>query len=423
MHITGGHALRGKISISGAKNAALPLMIASLLTDEEITLHNIPHLTDVATLKKLLAHHGASLSTTQTTPTVLHCRAANIASTQAPYGLVSRMRASFWVLGPLLARCGKARVSLPGGCAIGVRSVEQYLKGLAAMGASIDLVDGYVEASCAGRLHGAKITFPFVSVGATHVLMMAATLARGETVLENVAREPEVANLGACLVAMGAKIEGLGTSRLVVHGVDRLGGTSHHIMADRIEAGTYAVAAAITGGDILLQGIEQSLLTAPLEILRQAGVDIETSSKGIRVSLKDKKALRAVNFSTAPYPDFPTDLQAQFMSLMVLARGTSVIEEKIFDNRFMHVQELVRLGADISVNTSFATVRGVQTLKAAPLTATDLRASVSLILAGLAAVGTTRLRRLYHLDRGFERLEEKLRGCGATLTRVSPRSS
>ena len=425
MLVRGGRRLEGEIPISGAKNAALPLMIAALLTDETLTLHNVPRLADVALLQKILRNHGADTLISGKRPgqsrfvgDTVHITAREIIDTTAPYDLVSKMRASFWVLGPLLARCGEARVSLPGGCAIGTRPVDLYLKALSQMGADIDVEGGYVVARAPqGRLHGAHIVFPKVSVGATHVTMMAATLAEGETIIENAAREPEVGDLANCLVKMGAAIEGIGTATLRIQGRERLHGAEHSILPDRIEAGTYALAAAMTDGDVLLTGAQAETLSAFIDVMAQAGVSITAEEKGLRVRRANGE-LRAVTVETQPYPGFPTDLQAQLMALMTRAEGVSSIRETIFENRFMHVQELVRLGADISLMGDTALVKGVERLKGAPVMATDLRASVSLVIAGLAAEGETEIHRIYHLDRGFEALEEKLSAVGADIERV-----
>ncbi len=422
--IRGGNILRGEIPISGAKNAALPLMIAALLTEEALNLSNVPRLADVALLQRILRELGAHTTLlgrkageSPFAGDVMRIHAEEITNVTAPYELVSRMRASFWVIGPLLARCGQARVSLPGGCAIGTRPVDLYLKALAAMGAEIDIEGGYVVSKAPKNgLHGARIVFPKVSVGATHVTMMAATLAQGETVIENAAREPEVADLARCLKAMGARIEGEGTSTIHVQGVTALHGTEHAVLPDRIETGTYAMAFAITGGEGTLSNTRADFLDAFLEVMDEAGVSITVEES--RMHVKSNGGLRAISVETQPYPGFPTDLQAQVMALMTMADGVSVIRETIFENRFMHVQELVRLGADISLAGDTAQVRGVNTLIGAPVMATDLRASVSLVIAGLAARGTTELNRVYHLDRGFESLEHKLAAVGADIERV-----
>ncbi|MEX0645367.1 MAG: UDP-N-acetylglucosamine 1-carboxyvinyltransferase [Parvularculaceae bacterium] len=412
--IIGGRPLFGEIPISGAKNSALKVMAASLLTDEALTIVNVPRLADVDMLLKLLNQHGVEHRFENSTLTL---RAASIVSTEAPYDLVRKMRASFNVLGPLLAREGKAKVSLPGGCAIGARPVDLHLKALTAMGAVIDLDEGYVVASANGGLHGAKIDFPFVSVGATEHTMLAASLARGETVLVNAAREPEIADLADCLNAMGARIEGAGSSTIHIHGVERLHGASHSVLPDRIETGAYAMAAGVAGGELFLKNARLDLLGAAVGALEEAGLLIAEADGGVRVK-RTADRCRAVNIVTQPFPGFPTDLQAQFMAMMTTADGTSAIKETIFENRFMHAPELARMGANISVDGQLATVRGVKRLKGAPVMATDLRASMSLVLAGLGAEGQTIVNRVYHLDRGFERLEEKLQACGALIERV-----
>jgi UDP-N-acetylglucosamine 1-carboxyvinyltransferase len=424
MRIGGGRPLHGRIAISGAKNAALPLIIASLLTSDRLTLKNVPNLADVALLTRILRNHGLDLTIdgkrADAGPHLgetFHLTARDIVDTTAPYELVSRMRASFWVLGPLLARCGEARVSMPGGCAIGTRPVDLHLKGLKALGAEIDVDGGYVVARAPQGLHGARITFPKVSVGATHNIMMAASLARGETVLENAAREPEVGDVAACLVKMGAKIEGAGTSTVRIEGRSRLEGAVHTVLPDRIETGTFAFAVAAAGGDVELMGARAGLLETALRALQATGAMISETPRGVRVARNGEK-LQPISVETQPYPGFPTDLQAQLMALMTKAKGISVIRETIFENRFMHVQELARLGADIQLDGDTATVRGVSTLRGAQVMATDLRASVSLVIAGLMAEGSTTIHRVYHLDRGFERLEQKLAGCGADIERL-----
>ncbi len=422
--IRGGNPLNGDIRISGAKNAALPLMAASLLTDEPLELSNVPHLADIAHMAKILAQHGVEIGMTghgregATDGRVLDLHAAEITSTTAPYELVRKMRASFLVIGPLMARFHKAKVSMPGGCAIGTRPVDLHLKGLEAMGAEIDLVDGYVDARAPGGLKGATIRFPFVSVGATENLMMAATLASGTTVLENAAREPEVVDLATCLIAMGASIDGVGTDRLVIEGKDRLHGASHAVIADRIEAGTMIMAVGIAGGTIHIRGVSEGQIGCVKPVLEGAGLSIKPTEIGLSVHREGNARPKAVEIITEPFPGFPTDLQAQLMALMSTANGVSTIKEAIFENRFMHVPELVRMGADIQVHGQSATVTGVKVLKGAPVMATDLRASVSLILAGLAAEGETVVNRVYHLDRGFERIEEKLGACGAEIRRL-----
>ena len=425
IRIRGGNTLNGTIPISGAKNAALPLMIASLLTDDTLTLENLPHLADVEQLIRILGNHGVDYTVSgkrlgheSGLGRTVHFTARNIVDTTAPYELVSKMRASFWVIGPLLARMHRAKVSLPGGCAIGTRPVDLFIDGLRTLGASIEIEAGYAVAEARGGLVGARYVFPKVSVGATHVLMMAATLAKGETVLENAAREPEVVDLAACLNAMGAKISGAGTSTITVQGVAALSGARHRVLPDRIETGTYAMAVAMTGGDVTLTGTNSGLLQTALGTLKGAGVTVDPVEDGIRV-YRNGGGIGAMDVVTDPYPGFPTDLQAQFMALMTTAEGTSHITETIFENRFMHVQELARLGAKISLSGQIATVEGVKALKGAPVMATDLRASVSLVIAGLVAEGDTTVNRVYHLDRGFERLEAKLSACGAEIERLS----
>lgn len=412
--IIGGRPLFGEIAISGAKNSALKLMAASLLTDQALVIENTPRLADVDMLLKLLEQHGVDVTFEGSTLTL---KAATIKSTEAPYDLVRKMRASFNVLGPLLAREGKARVSLPGGCAIGARPVDLHLKALTAMGAKIDLDEGYVVASAPGGLHGAKIDFPFVSVGATEHAILAASLAKGETILTNAAREPEIVDLADCLNAMGAKVENAGRSTVRITGVNRLGGARHAVVPDRIEFGSYAMAVGATGGELFLRHGRIDLLGAAASVLEEAGLKLTQEEGGVRVS-RFVDRCRAVNIVTQPYPGFFTDLQAQFMALMTTADGVSVIKETIFENRFMHAPELARMGAQISVDGQIATVRGVKRLKGAPVMATDLRASMSLVLAGLGAEGQTIVNRVYHLDRGFERLEEKLSHCGALIERV-----
>jgi UDP-N-acetylglucosamine 1-carboxyvinyltransferase len=422
IRIRGGVRLKGEIAVSGAKNAALPLMVASLLTSEPLVLTNVPWLADISFMAELLRSLGVETSYTRG-PRLgeggrLALDAADLTSTTAEYDIVRKMRASFLVLGPLLAREGRAKVSLPGGCAIGARPVDLHLKALEALGARIDLADGYVIAHAPDGLKGAEIEFPFASVGATENTLMAATLSEGETVLLNAAREPEIDDLAACLIAMGANIAGVGTSRLVVHGVNELGAAEHSVLPDRIETGTYAFAAAIAGGEIELTGTRGTLIGAVIPLLESIGAEISETNRGIAVHRNGVRPT-AVDVTTAPFPGFPTDLQAQFMALMATANGTSHIRETIFENRFMHVPELLRMGADIDVQGDTAIVRGVEALKGAPVMATDLRASVSLVLAGLAAEGETIVNRVYHLDRGFERLEEKLSGVGADIARIS----
>ena len=426
IRIRGGKPLNGQIAISGAKNAALPLMAACLLTDETLTLTNAPRLVDIATMGNLLAQHGAEV-VREDPPEggairggELHLTARAITNTTAPYDLVRKMRASVLVLGPLLAREGKARVSLPGGCAIGTRPVDLHINGLAQMGAKIELSGGYMEAEAPNGLSGATIVFPMVSVGATENLLMAAALAQGDSELINAAREPEVSDLAHCLVAMGAEIEGIGTDRLRIRGKNRLSGARHAIVSDRIEAGTYAMAAAITGGRLELLHTRLDLIQAVTKVLERAGVEFTETEAGVMVS-RANGALTGVDVMTEPFPGFPTDLQAQMMALMCTARGAAMITETIFENRFMHVPELARMGANITVHQSSALVRGVEKLTGAPVMATDLRASVSLVLAGLVAEGDTELNRVYHLDRGYDRLEEKLAACGAEVERIKAR--
>ena len=414
IRITGGRPLEGEIAISGAKNAALPLMALGLLTDERLVLGNVAKLADLETMADLLAQHGIAVEAAGPRRLSLGGRITNA---EAPYDIVRKMRASILVLGPLLARVGEARVSLPGGCAIGTRPVDLHLKGLEQMGAVIKLDAGYIDASAPQGLHGASIVFPFVSVGATENLLMAASLAEGETVLINAAREPEIGDLAACLTRMGARIEGMGTDRLTITGVPALHGAEHPILPDRIETGTYACAAAITGGSILLRNAQAADLGAVAKSLQEAGVDIEEAAEGVRVSRHN--GLHGIDVMTEPYPGFPTDMQAQFMALMAVADGASMVTETIFENRFMHVPELNRMGARINVHGASAIVRGVPVLSGAPVMATDLRASVSLVLAGLAAKGETLINRVYHLDRGYEAVEQKLAACGAVIERIT----
>jgi UDP-N-acetylglucosamine 1-carboxyvinyltransferase len=454
IRIIGGAPLNGVIPISGAKNAALPLMIASLLSEETLTLSNLPRLTDIATLARLLAQLGVEVElrnttgawSTLTTPRpeggfelgkdearrlagfrpdaplkfgrTLKLTARSIASTRAPYELVSKMRASFWVLGPLLARCGHADVSLPGGCAIGTRPVDLYLQGLEALGAEIELEAGYVKARAPDGLKGAEVRFSMPSVGATHTVLMAAVLADGETVIENAAREPEIVNLAECLNAMGAEVEGHGSRTIRVKGKTTLHGAEHAVIPDRIETGTYAMAVGMAGGEVELAGARGDLLEAALQALSAAGVSSEATDRGLKI-WRNGNGLTPTNIVTQPYPGFPTDLQAQFMALMTMADGNSEITEAIFENRFMHVQELARLGALASLHGDRAYVTGVKALRGAPVMATDLRASVSLVIAGLVAEGETVIHRVYHLDRGFERLEDKLSACGARIERMA----
>jgi UDP-N-acetylglucosamine 1-carboxyvinyltransferase len=424
IRIVGGNELRGEIAISGAKNAALPLMIASLLTREPLILDNVPRLADVKQLERILENHGVDIAVhgrrvSQWEGQRMTLEAAEIVDTTAPYELVSTMRASFWVIGPLLARAHEARVSLPGGCAIGTRPVDFFLYGLKELGAEIDIDEGYVVAKAPkGGLRGGHVHLPKVSVGATHTIMMAATLARGTTVIENAAMEPEIDNLAHCLVAMGARIDGIGSRTLTIEGVDELHGAEIEVIPDRIEAGTFAMAAAMTGGDVLLRGARAEHLQSALDLLEQTGAGIVVEADGIRVR-RNGNGLMAADVEIDPFPGFATDLQAQFMALMTRANGVSRIRETIFENRFMHVAELARFGADIRVDGQTATVTGVPELKGAQVMATDLRASVSLVIAGLAARGETTVNRIYHLDRGFERLEEKLGACGAEIERVT----
>ena len=417
--ITGGSRLEGVIPISGAKNSAIKLMAASLLTEEPLRLTNMPRLADTRFLGRLLTRLGAEIVERDDGPdgpeTVLHVR--EIVSAIAPYDLVRQMRASFNVLGPLVARAGHAKVSLPGGCSIGARPVDLHLKALETLGAAIDLHEGYVFAQAPRGLKGGRITFPFVSVGATEHTLLAAVLAKGESVLENAAREPEIVDLAQCLIAMGAKVEGAGTSTIRIEGVARLHGATHAVIPDRIETGTYAVAAAMAGGEVRLINTRNDFIEALLDRMEAAGVEIERTNDGMIVR-RNGARLRAVDVKTDPFPGFATDLQAQFMALMTTADGESVIRETIFENRFMHAPELARLGADITVQGGEARVKGVEQLTGAPVMATDLRASVSLVIAGLAAQGETVVNRVYHLDRGFERLEQKLAACGAQIRRV-----
>jgi len=410
--IEGGVPLAGEIGVSGAKNAALPILAAALLTEDPLAVTNVPHLKDVTTMLNLLAQMGVAVALDERLGVEL--TAARISSPVAPYDLVKTMRASVLALGPLAARCGEARVSLPGGCAIGLRPVDQHVKGLQAMGAEIVTEHGYMIVR-APRLTGARICMDLVTVTGTENIMMAATLARGTTVIENAAREPEVADLALCLTAMGAKIDGAGTDTVTVEGVERLHGAQHTVMPDRIETGTFLVAAAATGGSVTLRNVRPQILDAVLDKLREAGAHVTTGADWI--SLASNGALNAVNLRTAPYPAFPTDMQAQFMALDTIARGTGIVTETIFENRFMHVQELKRLGADIEVEGNTAVVKGVAHLDGASVMATDLRASASLVLAGLVARGTTTVDRVYHLDRGYERIEEKLSRLGARIRR------
>jgi UDP-N-acetylglucosamine 1-carboxyvinyltransferase len=425
IRIVGGQRLSGTIPISGAKNATLPLMIASLLTDETLILEKVPRLADVIQLQRILGNHGVDVMIAGKRPgddpnqgRTIHISAKQIVDTTAPYDLVSKMRASFWVVAPLVARMGEAKVSMPGGCAIGTRPVDLLIMALEKLGAEIEIEAGYVIARAKKGLRGGEIAFPKVTVGGTHTAIMAASLANGTSIIENAAREPEIGDVADCLNKMGAKISGAGTSRIVVEGVPRLHGARHAVLPDRIETGTYAMAVAMTGGDVLLQNARPELLQSALAVLEQTGATITPTNEGIRVA-RNGSGLGPVEVSTAPFPGFPTDLQAQLMALMTRAKGTSHITETIFENRFMHVQELVRLGARIQLDGETATIEGVDQLKGAPVMATDLRASVSLVIAALAAEGETMVNRVYHLDRGFERLEEKLSRCGAAIERIS----
>jgi UDP-N-acetylglucosamine 1-carboxyvinyltransferase len=416
--IVGGARLEGEIPISGAKNSAIKLMAASLLSDQPLRLTNMPRLADTRSLGRLMQRLGAQVTDLEmpTGPeTILHT--PEIVSAFASYDLVRKMRASFNVLGPLIARTGHAKVSLPGGCSIGARPVDLHLKALEALGARIDLHEGYVYAQAPRGLQGAEFRFPFVSVGATEHTLMAAVLAHGVSVLHNCACEPEIADLAECLIAMGAKIEGAGTPTITVTGVTKLHGATHAVVPDRIETGTYALAVAMAGGEVRLTGVRPAHVSGLLDKMQEAGVEISTGDESLTVK-RNGARLKAVELTTDPYPGFATDLQAQFMALMTLAEGESVIRETIFENRFMHVPELSRLGADISVQGGEARVQGVQSLEGAQVMATDLRASVSLVIAGLAARGETMVHRVYHLDRGFERLEEKLGACGADIRRI-----
>ncbi len=416
--INGGNPLQGKVRINGAKNSALKLMAAALLSDEPLVLTNMPDLADTRFMAHLLAHLGVTVTRENGTQMVLHAKA--LAEPFAPYDLVRKMRATFNVLGPLLARCGFARVSLPGGCAIGARPVDLHLKALEAMGAQIELEEGYALAKAPKGLHGAQISFPFVSVGATEHAMLAAVLAKGETVLDNAAREPEITDLANCLNTMGAKIEGAGSASITITGVSSLGGTNHRVVPDRIEAGTYALAVAATGGDVCIENCTYAHLGALWDRMRAIGVSVESQQEGksVRITQHNDRCA-AADLETQAYPGFPTDLQAQFMAVMCRAEGASIIRETIFENRFMHAPELSRLGADITVHGREAVVRGVPALHGAPVMATDLRASVSLVIAGLAAQGQTEVNRIYHLDRGFEGLERKLSALGADIKRVA----
>ncbi len=411
--IQGGVPLSGDIAISGAKNAALPILCACLLTDEPLRLRNLPQLNDISTMLRLIGQMGVTVTMDGNDGLILDARGLN--NPLAPYDMVKTMRASILVLGPLLARCGEARVSLPGGCAIGARPVDQHIKGLQAMGAEIHVEQGYIQAK-ATRLKGARIFTDMVTVTGTENLMMAAVLAEGETVLENAAREPEVVDLANCLIAMGARISGAGTDRIVINGIDRLHGATHSIMPDRIETGTYLCAAAATGGEVRLTQTACDYLDAVIDKLREAGCEVACGSN--EITLKAPARLKAVSLRTEPYPAFPTDMQAQFMAINCVAEGTAVIRETIFENRFMHAVELIRLGANIRIDGNNAVVTGVPRLDGATVMATDLRASASLVIAGLVAQGETLIERIYHLDRGYERIEEKLSRLGAKVRRV-----
>ena len=425
IRVRGGNKLNGIINISGAKNAALPLMIVPLLSAETVTLHNVPRLVDALRLQRILQNHGVDITTAgkrvgqkEHAGETLRISAKNIVDTTAPYDLVSKMRASFWVLGPLIARMGEAKVSLPGGCAIGTRPVDMHLLAMEKLGAECVIEQGYVIAKAKKGLKGGHISFSKVSVGATHAAVMAAVLAHGDTIIENAATEPEISDVAECLMKMGAKIEGIGTRTLKIKGVTSLHGAEHTVVADRIEAGTYAMVAGMTGGDVTLRGARADTLESALVAMRRAGIDVTVNDDGIRIK-RNGSELQPVDITTDPYPGFPTDLQAQFMGLMTMAKGKSHIRETIFENRFMHVQELARLGADIRLHGDMAEVHGVTKLTGADVMATDLRASVSLVIAGLAAEGETMLHRVYHLDRGFEDLEGKLAAVGADVTRIA----
>ncbi|TVR79231.1 MAG: UDP-N-acetylglucosamine 1-carboxyvinyltransferase [Rhodospirillales bacterium] len=423
IRIRGGYPLQGQLPIAGAKNAALPLMAASLLTEETLTLTNLPHLADIATMAHLLGELGVQITMDGNGPggghagRVLQLTATEVRDVTAPYDLVRKMRASVLVLGPMLARFGRSRVSLPGGCAIGTRPVDLHLKAMAQLGAEIELKEGYIEARAPQGLRGDRVVFPSVTVGGTENALMAAALAKGETVLTNAAREPEIADLAHCLIAMGAEIEGIGTDTLTVQGRERLHGARHAVLPDRIETGTYAMAAVITGGSLELVGARMDQVAALNEVLAAAGAEVTPTAAGLQVARRNGP-IRGVDVMTEPYPGFPTDLQAQFMALMAVAEGAAMVTETVFENRFMHVPELARMGADINVHGASAIIRGVRMLSGAPVMATDLRASVSLVLAGLAAEGETIINRVYHLDRGYERLEEKLVACGADIERL-----
>ncbi len=415
--IKGGKELDGEVIVSGAKNACLTLMPLSLLTSEPLQMKNVPRLSDIDTMKRLLSSLGSNIEEDRSAGKLIICT-KEISSQVAVYDIVRKMRASILVLGPLLAREGRALVSLPGGCAIGARPVDLHLFGLERMGAKLELKDGYINAKVNGRLRSTIIEFPFVSVGATENLIMAASLAKGTTVLENAAREPEIIDLCNCITSMGGHIDGIGTSKLIIEGVDTLKGTQHAVLGDRIEMGTFMLAPAIAGGKVKIKGCKVSYLTSFTEKLSEMGVSIETGSNEVTVS-RENAYLNPINVVTEPFPGFPTDLQAQMMALTCLAVGKSTLEERIFENRFMHAPELIRMGAQIEVQGGMASVVGVDSMKGAPVMATDLRASVSLILAGLASRGETIVSRVYHLDRGYENIEKKLSDCGAQIERMT----
>jgi UDP-N-acetylglucosamine 1-carboxyvinyltransferase len=428
IRIVGGQKLNGVIRISGAKNAALPLMIASLLTTGTLTLENVPDLADIGMLLRILGHHGVDhsidgrrLGEPADAGRAIHLSARQIVDIMAPYELVRKMRASFWVIAPLLARMGEAKVSLPGGCAIGTRPVDLLIMVIEKLGAHVEIEAGYVHATAGKGLTGAEIHFPKVTVGGTHTALMAASLAQGHTLLVNAAREPEIADVASCLNKMGARIKGAGQPVVEIEGVGSLSGASHAVMPDRIEAGTYAMAAVMAGGEVMLSGATSDLMESAIEAIKHSGAEISETNEGLRVQ-RNGAALSPVDIVTAPFPGFPTDLQAQFMALMTKAKGTSRITETIFENRFMHVQELARLGAHIKLDGDAAVVEGVEELQGAPVMATDLRASMSLVIAALAAKGETTVNRVYHLDRGFEHIEKKLGTCGAVIERISDRS-
>jgi UDP-N-acetylglucosamine 1-carboxyvinyltransferase len=428
IRIVGGQKLNGVIRISGAKNAALPLMIASLLTTGTLRLENVPDLADIGMLLRILGHHGVDhsidgrrLGEPADAGRAIHLSARQIVDIMAPYELVRKMRASFWVIAPLLARMGEAKVSLPGGCAIGTRPVDLLIMVIEKLGAHVEIEAGYVHATAGRGLTGAEIRFPKVTVGGTHTALMAASLAQGHTLLVNAAREPEIADLASCLNKMGARIKGAGQPVVEIEGVGSLSGASHAVMPDRIEAGTYAMAAVMAGGEVMLSGATSDLMESAIEAIKHSGAEISETNEGLRVQ-RNGAALSPVDIVTAPFPGFPTDLQAQFMALMTKAKGTSRITETIFENRFMHVQELARLGAHIKLDGDAAIVEGVEELQGAPVMATDLRASMSLVIAALAAKGETTVNRVYHLDRGFEHIEKKLGTCGAVIERISDRS-